>query len=371
MEAEPDILKKRADAIGARINTDSPTLLYRGYTPIEQELSLMVRLVIPRTGYSARYASLQVTPDCNFACPGCNVREIRRSRQKSPMTTEEIFLVEERLKRAGVQWLDGSGGEPLTRRDLLQIIAHSNELGMKTTLNTNGGPAKKQLIIEKREWRDRAEAGLRGVTFSYDGIGEKTDPRVIELAAFLVNTLHIYGAVRTVVTKDNLQFVEEIGKVCMSNNVFFEAVPAVALGGEISALPNASFHPLDAEGRNGYIEIIQRLRRVRRPFARFLRVEDAYLKEVVSPAYEWHCKNPAKYLIFVNAYGELGVCNDRSLQGKTYSLIGDENPLLGKECYEAIRRESRECKGCRWLCNWRSQRRQTLDRFYMTAAALT
>lgn len=371
MEIEPEILQQRADGIGARKNRNSPVLLYRGYRPFGQELSQGIALAMPRRGYSPRYASFQVTPFCNFDCFGCNAKEVRISRQMPQLTTVEAKTVLYKLSESGTQWVDFTGGEPLLRKDLLLLVAYSSELGIRTTINTNGGIAQDNLDQEKLYWRELAEAGLFGATFSYDGIGKKTDSRVLELAAFLVNTLHIYGGVRTVVTKDNLKFVKNIGEACMSNNAFYEPVPAVALGGEISALPNDCFHPLDADGRDEYIEIINSLRRVRGPFADFLHVEEAYLKEVVAPTTEWHCKNPAKYLIFVNAQGNLAVCNDKSLQGKVYSLIGEDNPLLEKEFYEAVKKGSKECGGCRWLCNWRSERRQTLDRFNITAAAMT
>lgn len=371
MEIEPDILRIRADGIGARANRDSSVLLYRGYNPLDKELLQGIALAMPRRGYSPRYASFQVTPSCNFDCSGCNVREARDSRQMPQLTTGEAKAVLDKLRESGIQWVDLTGGEPLMRKDLLEIIAYSHELDMRTTINTNGGIAQDNLDKEKLDWRKRAEAGLIGATFSYDGIGEKTDPKVIELAAFLVNTLHIYGGVRTVVTKDNLKFVKNIGEACMSNNVFYEPVPAVALGGEISALPNDSFHPLDTDGRDEYTETVNSLRKIRGPFADFLHVEEAYLKEVVVPTTEWHCKNPAKYMIFVNARGNLAVCNDKSLQRKVYSMTSEGNPLLGKEFYEAAKKESKECGGCRWLCNWRSERRQTLDRFNITAAAMT
>lgn len=371
METEQNILRIRAEGIGANLKNASSVLLYRGYTPFGQELSQGIALAMPRRGYSPRYASFEVTSFCNFDCFGCNVKEVRTSRQMPQLTTGEAKAVLYKLSESGTQWVDFTGGEPLWRKDLPLLIAYSNELGMKTTLNTNGGIAQDNLDQEKLYWRELAEADLFGATFSYDGIGEKTDSRVIELAAFLVNTLHMYGGVRTVVTKDNLKFIKNIGEACMSNNVFYEPVPAVALGGEISALPNDGFHPLNADGRDKYIEIVNSLRRVRGPFADFLHIEEAYLKEVVVPATEWHCKNPAKYLIFVNAQGNLAVCNDKSLRGKVYSLIGEDNPLLEKEFYEAVKKESSECEGCRWLCNWRSERRRTVDRFNITAAAMT
>lgn len=343
-----------------------------GYTPLGQEISQGIKLSIPRRGYHPRYASLQVTPFCNFDCASCNVKQIRDSRQEpQQLTTEEVCKELDRLDEIDIQWVDISGGEPLLRNDIPLIVTYSHKLGMKTTLNTNGGIRQDDLAKEKFYWRKLAEAGLFGATFSYDGIGEKTDSRVIELSAFLVNTLHIFAQVRTVITRDNLRFVKNIAKACMNNNVFYEPVPAVALGGEISASLSNAFHPLDADGRNEYIEIIRSLRGERGPFAEYLHVEEDYLKEVVAPAAEWHCEDPARYQIFVNHEGNLAVCNDKPLPGKAYSLTEEGNPLLKKEFYGVAKEASKECGGCRWLCNWRSEKRQTFDRFNITAAALT
>lgn len=367
MEIDRDILRKRADGIGATANRDSSVLFYRGFTPISEEVGTAFKSKIPRIGNYPRYASLQVTLDCNLACFGCNIKKIREVQRGREMNLEEIYLVEDRLSERGVQWIDLTGGDPLRRQDLTQIIAHSRELGMNTTLNTNGRVSKDNIKKEQLKWRERAEAGLKAAILSYDGTGMKTDAQVIEMAAFILNTLHVYSAIRTVVTQDNLDKVYNIGEACMSNNVFFEPVPAVALGGEISALPNKNFHPLDAKGRNEYINIIRKLRRVRRPFANFLRIEKDYLKEVVKPDSEWHCTEPARYLLFVNAYGELQVCNDRILQGETYSLLGDTNPLAGNDFYKTVKMQAKECGGCRWLCNWRSQRWQAIE----TSVAIT
>lgn len=371
MEIEPDLLRIRAEGIGAKLDNASSVLLYRGYTPLGQEISQGVLLSIPRTGYSPRYASFQVTLKCHLDCPECNVKNMRNKQRIPDLTTEEAYKVEDRLSQVGIQWVDITGGEPLLREDLLKIIEHSRELGMKTTINTNGGIALEDLDKEKARWRNLAEVGLKGATFSFNGTGEKNDSRVIELAAYLVHPLHIYSGVRTVVTKDNLKYVRNIGEACMSNDVFYEAVPAIALGGEISANPSDNFHPLDEEGRNEYIEIMRSLRGVRGPFANLLHVGEDYLKKVVAPVEEWKCKDPARYLIFVNAQGELAVCNDKPLVDKTYSLIGEENPLLKKDFYKAVKAEATKCNGCRWLCNWRSQQRQALNRFYITAAAFT
>lgn len=364
---------KLESIVGVTAKDVYPEQFARPYRDLGKEFQQGFTLIRPRLGYSPRVGSLKVNEACQFNCTHCYANKAHGRE----MTTKEVFDVEEKLARGGIEYLDLTGGEPILREDLPQIIAHSHELGMLTTLNTNGGIKKNRMVEEYAYWHELAEAGLFGAYFSYDDVGQKTDPRVIHLAAFLVNTLHIFGGIRTVVTQDNLDKVYGIGRTCMRNNIFFQAVPAVALDGESSASPD-DFHPLDDKGREEFINIIHNLSKVRGPFARFLRVQNAYLNKVVAspdPNSAWHCNNPSKHWIFVDAQGKARVCNDRALPGD-WSFIGEENPLLDKKFHEAVEKESKKCGGCSWYCNWEANRRQLIRgmtefRYFATMGSLT
>lgn len=345
---------------------------YLPYRPLGQEILEGLKLASFRRGYSPRVASFKVIDQCNFDCPHCNANKVRGSR----LSIGGIFNVLKNLKKAGIQTVDLTGGEPTLRQDLPQIITHSSELGLWTTLNTNGGIEKSE-EEEQDGWRRLAQIGLRGVHFSYDGMPPKNDPRVIGLAHYLLETLHIYGGVRTVVTRDNLDIVYNIGELCMSNSIFFQAVPAVALGGESSASPH-DFHLLDAAGWKEFVNINRKLAKIRGPFARFLRMSNDYLKKLAdssNPNTAWHCKKPSSHWISVDAQGNARVCNDIALP-RVYSLTGEENPLLTKEFHKVVTEASEKCGGCSWLCHWEGNRRQSARikddwRYFVTTASLT
>lgn len=343
----------------------------RGFTPIRQEIRQAVGLILPRIGIAPRIASLQITDDCNKSCNYCPITS-----SNSDMTTEEVLTVERKLGQGRVQMLNLTGGEPTTREDLPEIIEYSHKLGMLTTISTNGGEGEGPLgRNDYAFWHNLAEHHLFGAYFSFDGIGAKQDWRVMDLAAFLVNNLHIFGGVRTVVTPDNLDMVYEIGKHCMESNVFFQAVPAIALGGASSSSPEY-FQTLDDVGRREYIKIIHALQKVRGPFASFLRVQEQYLNKVIDPASPlWHCQKPSNHWLFVDVQGNARACNERPLS-KRYSLKGEENPLLIKQFHRDIREEVRECAGCLWYCNWEENQFQWFRgiigwRFFVTVASLT
>jgi radical SAM protein with 4Fe4S-binding SPASM domain len=62
-----------------------------------------------------------------------------------------------------------SGGEPLVREDTLKLIRHARGIGLNCTLSTNG------LLIDASMADRLADAGLRYVGISLDGIGVRHD----------------------------------------------------------------------------------------------------------------------------------------------------------------------------------------------------
>lgn len=346
---------------------DWPEGYARSFTPLRRELEKALRLAIPRRGRSPLVAFLKVTDFCQKNCVYCDAN-IPRGKE---LKTEEVFRVLNNLAEAGIKVVDLSGGEPTLRKDLAQIISHSNELGMLTTMTTNGGEG-----LDYAYWHNLAEAGLFGASFSYDGVGEKADPRVTHLASFLVNQLHIYGGIKTVAWEENLDKVYGVARKCMLNNIFFQAVPAVALGGETSASAE-DFTPLDYQGRKELVKILtDPVLQRQRLFANFLRIPKKYLKEVVDNPNpnSWHCQHPSSHWVSVDAQGRARICTDRPLS-KTYLLAGEENPLLTEAFHQDVERGSKECGGCSWLCHWDGNRglRRGLDylRLVLTIAGYT
>jgi len=348
----------------------------RGYIPLGQELKIAASLLIPRFGKSPRIADFKLLDGCQMDCNYCDAN-IRRG---NVMTTNEVFSVLGNLKAVGIQMVNLTGGEPTLRRDLPEIISYSSNLDLFTTLNSNGRVGKKDIPDEEdySYWYTLAEAGLKGVTFSYDGLPPKNNRRIFHLASFAVNKLKIAAGIRMVVTSGNLALMEEAGTTSMRNNILFQAVPAIALGGETSGVAGENgFYPLSYEGRLEFAKICERLEKVRGPFARFLRIPGGYIKEVVksekSPP--WHCQQPSSHWVSVDAQGNVRVCNDVSLE-KKYSLKGSDNPLLNRELHEDIEKTSRACEGCAWLCHWQEnqpQWKRSLEHIRMgvTVAGLT
>jgi cyclic pyranopterin phosphate synthase len=115
---------------------------------------------------------ISVTDRCNFRCVYCMPKEVfgreyRFLPRGELLTFEEIERVARVFVGLGVHKLRITGGEPLLRRDLEQLIARLAGLGdLDLTLTTNGA-----LLAQKA--RALAEAGLTRVTVSLDSLDDE------------------------------------------------------------------------------------------------------------------------------------------------------------------------------------------------------
>jgi radical SAM protein with 4Fe4S-binding SPASM domain len=108
------------------------------------------------------------TRTCNLNCIHCYT-DSRLREYSGELTTEEARVMIGDLAQFGVPALLFSGGEPLMRSDLLDLVAHSRELGIRPVLSTNG-----TLITPAIAGRLK-RAGLIYVGISLDGIGNVND----------------------------------------------------------------------------------------------------------------------------------------------------------------------------------------------------
>ena len=128
-------------------------------------------------GRALRDLRISVTDRCNFRCTYCMPKEIF-GRDYEFLARDQVLTFEEitRLARVfvelGVEKLRITGGEPLVRRDLPDLIAMLAALRrpdggeVDLTLTTNGS-ALRALA------RPMAEAGLRRVTVSLDSLDDE------------------------------------------------------------------------------------------------------------------------------------------------------------------------------------------------------
>src|SRR6266508_1807350 len=114
-----------------------------------------VRMTAPRP-----YALLaEITYRCPLHCPYCsNPTQMRNDRE---LTTDEWGRVIREAARLGVLQIGFSGGEPLARRDLAELVHTAREARLYTNLITSGVSLDESRALELRD------AGLDSVQLSF------------------------------------------------------------------------------------------------------------------------------------------------------------------------------------------------------------
>lgn len=113
------------------------------------------------------YVTLAVTYRCQCRCDHCYADYPERAR-KEELSTEQWRTVIRQVRDLGALTVHFSGGEPLLREDLFELIAYARGLGLLTRVNSNG------LLLTEENVKHLKEVGLTECAVSLDS----ADPEV-------------------------------------------------------------------------------------------------------------------------------------------------------------------------------------------------
>ena len=171
----------------------------------------------------------EVTRACAFACVHCRA-DAQHTRDPRELTTEEGHHLLDRFKQFGSPIVVFTGGDPMMRRDVFELIHYATELGLRASLT----PTATALPTPER-LNKAMEAGVRRIALSLDAPSPEVHdafrqvPGSWERTMKILRNAHSVGLsaqINTTVTKFNVHllpdmvgFVEEVGAVQWS--VFF------------------------------------------------------------------------------------------------------------------------------------------------------
>ncbi len=105
--------------------------------------------------------SWNLTRRCNLLCPHCYIDAVPDSAEE--LTTEEAMLVIDELTYLNHNlMLILTGGEPMLRRDIFEIVSYASESGFITVMGSNG------TVLDRNGITALREAGLKGIGISID-----------------------------------------------------------------------------------------------------------------------------------------------------------------------------------------------------------
>jgi cyclic pyranopterin phosphate synthase len=129
-------------------------------------------------GRTVNYLRLSVTEACNFRCSYCAPNG-HRHRSAPPLTLDEIKRIVRAAVSLGMVNLRLTGGEPLMRRDIIEIVRTVAETpGVRDVSLTTNGYRLAELAQGLRD------AGLQRVNISLDTLQRDKFARIVGVDAF-------------------------------------------------------------------------------------------------------------------------------------------------------------------------------------------
>jgi len=109
--------------------------------------------------------TLEITPRCNNRCVHCYVTHCPVEPDKKELSYQEWCHLLDQMAEAGCIWLLVTGGEPMVRRDWLDIYAYAKKKGSIITLFTNGTLVTPEIADYLHHYRPQGvEITLYGAT---------------------------------------------------------------------------------------------------------------------------------------------------------------------------------------------------------------
>ena len=133
----------------------------------------------------------EVTQACDLACEHCRA-DAQPARHPDELTTEEGKRLLDRARAFGEgQLVVLSGGDPLARPDLLELIEYGTEIGLRMTLTPSGTAS-----LTPETVHDLADAGIKRIALSLDGASAAAHDRFRGEAGSFEQTIDAAAAAR-------------------------------------------------------------------------------------------------------------------------------------------------------------------------------
>ncbi|QWR77082.1 radical SAM protein [Candidatus Magnetomonas plexicatena] len=171
--------------------------------------SLLVGQVLK--GAAITNAHIAITKRCNLGCPICY-----QKKKTDLLSLEDIHFLIDELKRLGAQRISLTGGEPLIRDDIGEILQHIKKAGMSSAMASNGLLAAKR--AKELKDLDYISLSYKGTTCDLDEIKETFE---------VMRSIGIKYQICLVLVRD-ICVVEKIAKAidyCQKRNILISIIP--------------------------------------------------------------------------------------------------------------------------------------------------
>ncbi len=123
-----------------------------------------VNKLTDRFGRTVNYVRLSVTDRCDFRCVYCMAEDMTFLPRQQVLTLEEIARVARSFVSLGTEKIRLTGGEPLVRKDILELVREVGTYGLRDFAMTTNGSQLSAMAEPLRK------AGLHRLNISLDSL---------------------------------------------------------------------------------------------------------------------------------------------------------------------------------------------------------
>ena len=293
------------------------------------------------------HAQWLITRKCNYRCVGCNVW---KEQDKNELSTDEVKKGLDILKELGIVELVLSGGDPLLRKDIDEIIEHAAKYFVTTVYDNGSMAAKKVDALRKVDF----------AAISIDSLDEakndyiKSVPGAWKSAMNAVEVLQKEGvnvAVTPTISQKNLYEIVDITNYFTGKGIpVWYCLYSYDCSADEKQLfrigkVNDEFVITDTQAM---VKLCDTLNEMRKKNKRIL-MTDSLFKALRSLFAEekrtWKCRALNTFLV-VDHLGRIAGCHNVNFAGSIFDL-----PKKWKsKQFDELRETYHECTQCNYLC---------------------
>lgn len=312
--------------------------------PIVKALSIVFRVLAPNRPYHVQW---MVTRKCNYRCVGCNVW---RDQDKEELSTEEIKQGMDTLRKLGVVEILISGGNPLLRPDIDEIIEYASRYFL-TTVYDNGSIAPEKIdalrhanfvAISIDSLNPEKNDYIRGVKGSW----KKAIEAVEKLRREGVNV-----SVTPTISQFNLYEIADFTKYFLDKGIpvwySLYSYDATCYSNSLFKIGKAKddFLIRDRKAMAKLCDTLLEMKRKNDNLLLTTNVLEAVKQLYLNNKRIWKCRALQNFFV-INHRGEVAGCHLQEPVASVFELPD----LWESERFEALRKKYSECERCTYLC---------------------
>lgn len=325
-------------------------------------LSIPLSYYLKRTVGRPLFGGVIVTYRCNERCPMCELP--RKANVKQEMSTDEFLDIMDQFAKIRVSGVSFTGGEPLLRHDIFDLIRRLKFHHIPVSMSTNG------LLLEKKEIaKELLTSGIDSFAMSVDGATpEEHDFSRGKTGAFEKTMIGLENALQLrekLGLKENV-FITIATVINNRNYRHFEQLIALA---QKLGVDNVSLNPVHNISKESlkeqddlffkeYTEEIEELVYVLGELKKKYRIIDssnAYIR--LLPSFFQHRPLPircyAPYMaLYIDCYKDIFPCAGAFYESSPMFNLGKRTleEIWTSPDYERERQKLRICRDCYFSC---------------------